>query len=88
MAQRARRAFARFERTGLPHRRVEQWKYTDLRALMRDAKPLAPPPDAKAKERAKSAGAHGSGVAWLSHWCSSTACFVPELSDADTESRA
>ena len=28
-------------RTGLPHRRVEEWKYTDLRALMRDAKPLA-----------------------------------------------
>ncbi|MFC5068983.1 Fe-S cluster assembly protein SufD [Flaviflagellibacter deserti] len=26
---------------GLPHRRVEEWKYTDLRALMRDAKPLA-----------------------------------------------
>ena len=28
-------------RPGLPHRRVEEWKYTDLRALMRDAKPLA-----------------------------------------------
>jgi Fe-S cluster assembly protein SufD len=26
---------------GLPHRRVEEWKYTDLRALMKDAKPLA-----------------------------------------------
>ena len=29
---------------GLPHRRVEEWKYTDLRALMRDAKPLAARP--------------------------------------------
>ena len=29
-------AFRRFERAGLPHRRVEEWKYTDLRALMRD----------------------------------------------------
>jgi Fe-S cluster assembly protein SufD len=31
---------------GLPHRRVEEWKYTDLRALMRDAKPLAEQPTA------------------------------------------
>ena len=44
-------------RSGLPHRRVEEWKYTDLRALMRDAKPLAAPPDAAAKARAKDAGA-------------------------------
>jgi len=34
-------AFQKFEAGGLPHRRVEQWKYTDLRTLMRDAKPLA-----------------------------------------------
>jgi Fe-S cluster assembly protein SufD len=34
-------AFRVFEAAGLPHRRVEQWKYTDLRTLMRDAKPLA-----------------------------------------------
>jgi Fe-S cluster assembly protein SufD len=34
-------AFRQFEVGGLPHRRVEQWKYTDLRTLMRDAKPLA-----------------------------------------------
>jgi Fe-S cluster assembly protein SufD len=38
---------------GLPHRRVEEWKYTDLRALMRDAAPLAPPPDKSAVEQAK-----------------------------------
>jgi Fe-S cluster assembly protein SufD len=40
-------AFKRFEATGLPHRRVEEWKYTDLRALMREAKPLAGPGDTK-----------------------------------------
>ncbi|MGC2124443.1 MAG: Fe-S cluster assembly protein SufD, partial [Xanthobacteraceae bacterium] len=34
-------AFDLFAREGLPHRRVEDWKYTDLRALMRDARPLA-----------------------------------------------
>jgi len=50
-------AFDVFAREGLPHRRVEQWKYTDLRALMRDAKPLASPPDAAVKARAKTAGA-------------------------------
>src|SRR5215831_19904397 len=50
-------AFDVFAREGLPHRRVEDWKYTDLRALMRDAKPLANPPDAQAKARAKNAGA-------------------------------
>ena len=50
-------AFRRFEAQGLPHRRVEAWKYTDLRALMRDAKPLAPPPGAEAKARAKQGGA-------------------------------
>jgi Fe-S cluster assembly protein SufD len=50
-------AFRTFEAKGLPHRRVEEWKYTDLRALMRDAKPLAPPPDVAAKGRASAAGA-------------------------------
>ena len=46
-------AFKRFEIAGLPHRRVEEWKYTDLRALMRDAKPLASVPDAAAKAMAR-----------------------------------
>jgi Fe-S cluster assembly protein SufD len=55
-AQRAA-AFNVFAKNGLPHRRVEEWKYTDLRALMRDAKPLAVPPDAAAKAQAKTAGA-------------------------------
>src|ERR1700738_798393 len=49
-------AFRRFETEGLPHRRVEDWKYTDLRALMREAKPLAGPPDAAGIARAKNAG--------------------------------
>jgi Fe-S cluster assembly protein SufD len=49
-------AFRRFGMQGLPHRRVEEWKYTDLRALMREAYPLAAPPDAAAKAAAKDAG--------------------------------
>jgi Fe-S cluster assembly protein SufD len=35
---------AAFESAGLPHRRIEEWKYTDLRAAMRDAQPLAAAP--------------------------------------------
>src|SRR5439155_9958978 len=51
------KAFGAFEAKGLPHRRIEEWKYTDLRALMRDAKPPAGAPDAAAKARAANAGA-------------------------------
>jgi Fe-S cluster assembly protein SufD len=50
-------AFDTFAATGLPHRRVEAWKYTDLRALMRDAQPLAGAPDEAAKAHAQDAGA-------------------------------
>ena len=73
-------AFDRFSAVGLPHRRVEEWKYTDLRALMRDAKPLALPPDAAAKGRAKEAGAlladtDSRRLVFVD------GAFVPELSD-------
>ena len=46
-------AFRQFQAQGLPNRRVEDYKYTDLRALMRDAKPLAPPPGRAAIEAAR-----------------------------------
>ncbi|MGH6770188.1 MAG: Fe-S cluster assembly protein SufD [Xanthobacteraceae bacterium] len=78
-------AFKRFESAGLPHRRVEEWKYTDLRALMRDAKPLASPPDAAAKACARNAGAafapiEGRRIVFVD------GAFVAELSDlADLE---
>jgi Fe-S cluster assembly protein SufD len=74
-------AFRRFERSGLPHRRVEEWKYTDLRALMRDSKPLAEAPDASAKAAAKSAGAILAGLK-AHRIVIVDGCFVPELSDA------
>ncbi|WP_298252255.1 Fe-S cluster assembly protein SufD [Bradyrhizobium sp.] len=48
-------AFEAFERAGLPHRRLEDWKYTDLRALMREVLPLAAVPDANALNRAEAA---------------------------------
>ena len=49
-------AFRRFEAEGLPNRRIEEWKYTDLRALMREARPIAAAPDDAAKARAGEAG--------------------------------
>jgi Fe-S cluster assembly protein SufD len=33
------RAIGRFEALGLPHRRIEAWKYTDLRSLLKEALP-------------------------------------------------
>ena len=48
-------AFEAYDRAGLPHRRIEDWKYTDLRALMREVLALAPAPDATALARAAAA---------------------------------
>lgn len=73
-------AFERFAAAGLPHRRVEEWKYTDLRALMRDAKPLAGAPDAAATARARSAGASLASIE-ARRVVLVDGAFVPELSD-------
>src|SRR6202000_2773334 len=48
-------AFEAFQRAGLPHRRLEDWKYTDLRALMREVLPLAGAPEAAALKPAGAA---------------------------------
>ena len=50
-----REAFETYERLGLPHRRIEEWKYTDLRALVGEVLPLAATPDAAALKRAAEA---------------------------------
>ena len=55
VAELRRQAFEAYERAGLPHRRIEEWKYTDLRVLMREVLPLAPAPDAAALKRAGAA---------------------------------
>jgi Fe-S cluster assembly protein SufD len=73
-------AAARFDALGLPHRRVEEWKYTDLRAVLGKARPLAAPPDAAAKALAKDAGRligdiDARRVVFVD------GVFVPELSD-------
>ncbi len=55
VADHRRQAFDAYAREGLPHRRIEDWKYTDLRALMREVLPLALAPDSPALSRAGSA---------------------------------
>ena len=50
-----REAFESYERLGLPHRRIEEWKYTDLRALVGEVLPPAAIPDAAALKRAAEA---------------------------------
>jgi Fe-S cluster assembly protein SufD len=73
-------AFARFAERGLPTRRIEAWHYTDLRAAMTDAAPLAPAPDQAAVDLARKAlaGRERVGAARLvlldGH-------YVPALSD-------
>jgi Fe-S cluster assembly protein SufD len=80
IAARRNAAFDLFAKQGLPHRRIEEWKYTDLRALMRDAKPLASPPDTSAKARAKEAG-RLLGDLDARRLVFVDGAFVPELSD-------
>jgi Fe-S cluster assembly protein SufD len=55
IADARRQAFEAYERAGLPHRRIEDWKYTDLRVLMREVLPLAAAPDEAALTRAAAA---------------------------------
>jgi Fe-S cluster assembly protein SufD len=85
VAARREAAFRRFEAQGLPHRRIEEWKYTDLRALMRDVKPLAGAPDADAKARAEAAGGIFAAIG-ARRVVFVDGAFVQELSDlADLE---
>jgi Fe-S cluster assembly protein SufD len=77
-------AFRQFDTNGLPHRRVEEWKYTDLRALMRDLYPVAPPPDAAARARAKNAGKLLGGVE-CRRLVFVDGAFAPDLSDLASE---
>jgi len=74
------KAFEAFERAGLPHRRIEEWKYTDLRVLMRDVLPLAPQPDAAALSRAKAALAQ-EAVEGAASLVLVDGAFAPGLSD-------
>jgi Fe-S cluster assembly protein SufD len=80
VAEARRQAFEAFERAGLPHRRIEDWKYTDLRVLMREVLPLAAAPDAAALSRAESA-LELQTIDGARKLVLVDGVFVPELSD-------
>ncbi len=78
-------ALEAFERAGLPHRRIEEWKYTDLRVLMREVLPLAPAPDAAALKRA-AAALKPHAIAGVRKLVLVDGAFAPKLSEtADLE---
>jgi Fe-S cluster assembly protein SufD len=83
VADHRQQAFDAYERAGLPHRRIEEWKYTDLRALMREVKALAPRPDAAALVRAKAALAQ-LAIRDAAKLVLVDSIFVPEFSDLAT----
>lgn len=72
-------AFDAFSKSGLPNRHNEAWRYTDLRALLRDVKPLAAPPDESAKQSlgngAQLTGANARRIVFVGGY------FEPNLSD-------
>ncbi|HEU4805640.1 MAG TPA: Fe-S cluster assembly protein SufD [Nitrobacter sp.] len=77
-------AFDDFVRRGLPHRRIEEWKYTDLRTLLREVAPLAAAPDQAALERAaKAVTAHGVVDSHMLVLVDGV--FAPQLSDQALE---
>jgi Fe-S cluster assembly protein SufD len=80
-----RQAFEAYERAGLPHRRIEEWKYTDLRLLMRELLPPAPEPDAAALKRA-AAALRLHAIAGVRRLVLVDGVFAPKLSEtADLE---
>jgi Fe-S cluster assembly protein SufD len=80
VAEARQAAFDEFTRLGLPYRRIEDWKYTDLRALLRKIAPLAPSPDkaalALASKAVKSQAIRGTQKLVLVD-----GVFAPQLSD-------
>ncbi|MGY4505404.1 Fe-S cluster assembly protein SufD [Bradyrhizobium sp. GM24.11] len=75
-----REAFETYERLGLPHRRIEEWKYTDLRALVGEVLPLAAAPDAAALKRAAEA-VKAHAIAGARKLVLVDGVFVADLSD-------
>src|SRR6267142_5667484 len=81
IAEARRQAFEAYERAGLPHRRIEEWKYTDLRVLMREVLPLAPAPDAAALKCAEAARKLHA-IMRVRRLVLVDGAFAPKLSDA------
>ena len=80
VAEMRRQAFEAYERAGLPHRRIENWKYTDLRVLMREVLPLAAAPESAQLDQAR-AVLRSSVVAGAVQLVMVDGIFAPGLSD-------
>src|SRR3984893_9970219 len=80
VADARKQAFEAYERLGLPHRRIEDWKYTDLRRRLPEVLPLADAPDQAALTRAKAALA-GHAMAGATRLVLVDGVYSPELSD-------
>jgi Fe-S cluster assembly protein SufD len=80
LADLRQQALEAYERTGLPHRRIEDWKYTDLRVLIREVLPLASAPDASALKRAEAA-LKAATIEGTCRLVLVDGVFVPDLSD-------
>ncbi|UZF93525.1 Fe-S cluster assembly protein SufD [Bosea sp. NBC_00550] len=72
-------AFAGFEAKGLPHRRLESWRYTDLRSILREARPLADAADVTARVKARLGEIELAGLRLVLV----DGAFAPELSALD-----
>ncbi len=77
------KAFALFRKDGLPTRRVEEWKYTDLRALLRGAPAPAARPTVEAAARALKETADPLAGLDRLKLVLVDGHFFPELSDLD-----
>lgn len=75
-------AFRFFEAAGLPSRRVEAFKYTDLRAAMKEAVPPAEAPSAEAAQAAAASAKGFSGID-AAHLTFVNGHLVRSLSDLD-----
>lgn len=76
------KAFAGFQAKGLPHRRVEEWKYTDLRREMREALPLAEAAEAaSAKQAVAAVNDFGAAVGYRIVFVNGL--YAADLSDID-----
>jgi Fe-S cluster assembly protein SufD len=82
VSRRREQALDVFLRSGLPTRRNEAWHYTDLRAAMREAAPLALPPDRRASAAAKALLQTLDDIE-ATRLVAVDGFFVPELSDLD-----
>ena len=83
VAEARQQALEAYELSGLPHRRMEDWKYTDLRMLIREVPPPAALPDAAALKQAE-ASLKAATIEGARRLVLVDGAFAPKLSDIGT----